>query len=324
MVTRAILGSLAIAAALGFTAAAQTNGPRLTCEQPVYDYGVCDNKKDVEHTFVLRNEGALPLIVSQVRAGCGCTTAALNTNTIPPGGTANLAARLTLRGIVGAKRASIYVQSNDPQSPVWTCSLTGTAATELDIAPPQIAFAAIVGSNPPGEQKATIVNRTETALHITNLETAAFFTAFVTTNAEGRNYTLNVSLASGLEPPGANGALVLMTDHPAYRRIEIPVSATVQTPIAALPPQVVLSRGTGGTTEARYIMLRSTKEVPFAVTSIESTPAGLPVSIQSVKPIWTRLRVGPIDTASLTGGVIRVHTDLPAMPEVAIPVRVEP
>lgn len=315
--------SLAIMVTIGFTVEAQTNGPHLTCDQPVCDYGVRDNKKDVEHTFVLQNNGTLPLIISQVRAGCGCTTTALNTNTIPPGGMARLEAKLSLRGIVGAKRATIYVQSNDPQIPVWTCYFTGTAVTELDIAPPQLAFAATVGS-PPGDQQVKIVNRTDTPLHITGVETSSFFTAEVTTNTEGRAYTVTVRLSAGLEPPGANGILALTTDHPGYARLEIPVSVTVQTPIAALPPLVVLNRGNVGNAEARYVMLRSTREVPFAVTSIETAPSGLPVSIQSVKPIWTRLRVGPVATAGLTGGVIRVHTDLPAMPEIAIPVRVEP
>ena len=196
MARRMMLGSLAIAAAVGLTAGAQTNGPHLTCEQPIYDYGVCDNKKDVEHTFVLRNDGALPLIISQVRAGCGCTTTALNTNTIPPGGTARLDAKLTLRGIVGAKRASLYVQSNDPQNPVWTCYFTGTAVTELEITPPQFSFAATVGY-PSTEQQATIVNRTDTPLHITGVETSSFFTAVVLTNTQGRAYTVTVRLAAG-------------------------------------------------------------------------------------------------------------------------------
>ncbi len=323
MARRTIWGGLAIAAAVGFTAAAQTKGPHLACEQPVYDYGVCDNKKDVEHTFVLRNTGALPLIVSEVRAGCGCTTVALNTNTIPPGGIADLTAKLTLRGIVGAKRASITVHSNDPQAPIWTCCLTGTAVTELDIAPAQVTAAATAGS-PAIEQRVAIVNRTDTPLHITGVEAAGFFTAEVATNTDGKAYTVTVRVAAGLEPPGANGVLVLTTDHPGYRRLEVPVSVTVQTPIAALPPLVMLNRDTSGNAEARYVMVRSTREVPFAVTSIEADPASLPVNVQSVKPIWTRLRVGPVATAGLTGGVIRVHTDLPAMPEIDIPVRIEP
>jgi len=322
MTRRAITVSLAIVAAIGLTASAQTNGPHLTCAQPVFDYGVCDNKKDVEHTFVLRNEGNLPLVVSQVRAGCGCTTVSITTNTIPPGGTASLNSRLSLRGIVGAKRASVYVHSNDPQTPVWTGYFTGTAVTELDIAPAQVTVTATSGS-PPVEQRVAIVNRSDALLHITGMETGTFFTAEVTTNTAGRAYTITVRLAAGVEPPGANGVLVLTTDHPGYRRLEIPVSITVQTEIAALPPRLVLNRGNGGNAEARYVMLRSTREQPFTVTSIETAPPGLPVSIQSVKSIWTRLRVGPISTAGLTGGVIRVHTDSPAMPEIAIPVKVE-
>jgi hypothetical protein len=161
-------------------------------------------------------------------------------------------------------------------------------------------------------------------LHVTGVKAPRFVTVDVTTNTEGRAYTVTVRLAAGLEPPGANGLLVLATDHPGYGRLEIPVSVTVQPEIAALPAMVVLNRGSGGNADARYVVLRSTREVAFRVTSIETTPPGLPVSIQTVEPVWARLRVGPATAANMTGGVIRVHTDLPLMPEITIPVRVEP
>ena len=120
------------------TVLGQTNspGPHLVCDEPLFDYGVKPNSSEIDHEFVIRNTGDLPLVISQVRSGCGCTRAQLSQNTLAPGSNAVLSARLSLRGVVGPKQTHIYLHSNDPVSPVFQCKMTGSAVIDPSVIPP--------------------------------------------------------------------------------------------------------------------------------------------------------------------------------------------
>ncbi|MEI6169220.1 MAG: DUF1573 domain-containing protein [bacterium] len=120
------------------TVLGQTNlpRPRLVCDEPLFDYGIKPNSIEIEHDFVIRNTGDLPLIISQVRSGCGCTRAQLSQNTLAPGSNAVLSARLSLRGVVGPKQTHIYLHSNDPENPVFQCKMAGSAVIDPSVKPP--------------------------------------------------------------------------------------------------------------------------------------------------------------------------------------------
>ena len=122
----------------------QTNSPRarLVCDEPLFDYGIRPNSIEVDHNFVIRNTGDLPLVISQVRSGCGCTRAQLSQNTLAPGSNAVLSARLSLRGVVGPKQTNIYLHSNDPVSPVFQCKMAGSAVMDPSAVPPAPAMPA--------------------------------------------------------------------------------------------------------------------------------------------------------------------------------------
>lgn len=303
--------------------ATQPPAPRIACDSPVYDYGAVDNRQTVEHTFLLRNDGTLPLVITEVRAGCGCTTTALSTNTISPGHTARLTARLSLQGIMGPKPSSIYLHSNDPQNPVFACQFTGTALAELEVSPARISTVILPGGDEV-DQRISIVNRTGQPLHLTGIRTADFFTAEAVTNENGIAYSLIVRLVPGLKAPGADGTLVVTTDHARYARLEIPVSVAVSSEIIALPSAVNLDPSASAARQARYVVLRSTRGAPFNVTKIVSEPPDLPAAIQSGKPTWVRLRVGPAGGSGWTGGVLRISTDSSNTPEILVPVTIGP
>lgn len=47
----------------------------VTCEKSVHDFGeIKETDGKVSHTFIVKNEGTAPLVISKVTASCGCTT----------------------------------------------------------------------------------------------------------------------------------------------------------------------------------------------------------------------------------------------------------
>lgn len=60
----------------------------ITCEKTVHNFGeIKEADGKVSHTFVVKNEGTAPLVISNVTASCGCTTPEWTKEPIPSGKT---------------------------------------------------------------------------------------------------------------------------------------------------------------------------------------------------------------------------------------------
>ncbi|HIE11306.1 MAG TPA: DUF1573 domain-containing protein, partial [Kiritimatiellae bacterium] len=140
---------------------------RIVCDEPVYDFGERDNREVVEHTFTIRNEGEATLEIRRVRSSCGCTVVQSSSQSIPPGGSAQITARFNLRGRRGPQHKTITVESNDPRQPRLLLHLQGTALQEMNVSPDRFFFGRTSGSRPV-PRTVTISSRTIT-FHITNI-----------------------------------------------------------------------------------------------------------------------------------------------------------
>jgi hypothetical protein len=99
-------------------AACTASPPRILVEPAFQDLG--ERRQELlELTYTVRNEGGSPLEIQKISTSCGCTQAAMETNTIPPGGSAEL--KVTMDPIeddlYGELMRVIYVRSNDPEDP---------------------------------------------------------------------------------------------------------------------------------------------------------------------------------------------------------------
>ncbi|UCF09798.1 MAG: DUF1573 domain-containing protein [Candidatus Bipolaricaulota bacterium] len=99
----ALLALLAISA--GVIAA-----PQLEVDVLVYEAGVVVYGSTVSHTFVLTNTGDEVLTITQVRATCGCTTAAFPTpRVLDPGDSAELTASVNTNGFHGSWSKAVTI-----------------------------------------------------------------------------------------------------------------------------------------------------------------------------------------------------------------------
>jgi len=78
-----------------------------------YDFGIIKKDVPVEHEFEFTNKGSEPLLISSVKASCGCTVTEYTTEQIPAGG-----------------KGYIKATYNAAKVGVFTKSVTVTANTE--------------------------------------------------------------------------------------------------------------------------------------------------------------------------------------------------
>lgn len=96
---------------VGIASAQNEKAAVLSVEQNVYDFGTI-NESDgpVSHSFSVKNEGNMPLVITRVIASCGCTSPEWPKEPIAPGDSTTLKVTFDPDGRPGmfAKTISIY------------------------------------------------------------------------------------------------------------------------------------------------------------------------------------------------------------------------
>ncbi|RQP11674.1 MAG: DUF1573 domain-containing protein [Chryseobacterium sp.] len=100
---------------------AAVSAQTIAFDRTVIDYGKVMPGSDGQRILTVKNTGTQPLIISDIKASCGCTTPQWSTDPIKPGGSAQIKVGYDTN-IRGDFRKLIEVFSNDPEngrSVVW-------------------------------------------------------------------------------------------------------------------------------------------------------------------------------------------------------------
>jgi len=96
--------------------------PQANVDLPLarWDWGTIPRKPPVEKTFPIQNRGNQPLLITSVVTSCGCTTADLNSSTIPAGQRADLTVIFdpNFHDTSGPVTRIVWLSTNDPDMPV--------------------------------------------------------------------------------------------------------------------------------------------------------------------------------------------------------------
>ncbi|MCB2197633.1 MAG: DUF1573 domain-containing protein [Bacteroidetes bacterium] len=98
--------------------------PEIYFENTTHDYGTIEYKGDGTCEFTFKNTGKEPLLLTNVKASCGCTTPTWPKSPIKKGKKGTIVVKYNTR-IIGSFTKTIRVYSNAKTSPV-TLRITGT------------------------------------------------------------------------------------------------------------------------------------------------------------------------------------------------------
>jgi hypothetical protein len=99
--------------------------PNVEMAEAFHDFGRIGAKDVVTRTFLVRNTGDAPLTISRAYTTCGCTTATISADEIPPGKavTVELIFDAGFHDTVGQTvRRGVILENNDPDQPqteIW-------------------------------------------------------------------------------------------------------------------------------------------------------------------------------------------------------------
>ncbi len=84
----------------------------------IHDFGVIEGGGDVNTIFIFKNEGDEPLIITNIKTSCGCTTPAYPKEPIKVDEKGEIKVKFNTKGRDGQFTKSVTVYSNAKNSPV--------------------------------------------------------------------------------------------------------------------------------------------------------------------------------------------------------------
>jgi hypothetical protein len=277
--------------------------PRIACEVPTLDFGTRDSSEIVEHIFKLKNTGDSDLVITAIRPACGCTAAELTTSTIPPGGSAKLATKLTLAGRSGDIHKTILIESNDPANPAFQLAMQGKIVTEVAVVPPVLTLR----QSAPGQPASGAVQITANGkpFRITQAESSDPAVRVRTvTMPDGVSHKISASLEKIPESDPQPFLIMLQTDNPRVPTIDIPGTVVLMKKILVAPERIVVRKSDAGS--KKYVAMKSTDGKPLEIKEISTPDPAVKVDYTTT-PSSIRLAVrGLRDQGEFDGKAISV------------------
>ncbi len=93
------------------------NAPKLVFDAPRHNFGKIKGSGKYEHEFTFKNTGKSEMKIHKIKATCGCTTVNPEKTVLKPGESSSFKIVFSSGGMRGKQNKSIYVITNDPESP---------------------------------------------------------------------------------------------------------------------------------------------------------------------------------------------------------------
>src|SRR5262245_11863352 len=219
---------------------ASTGAPKIVFATNIFDFGTVKQGEVVRHDFIFTNTGTATLEITQVKPGCGCTTAGTWDKLVEPGKTGSIPLQFNSSGFGGKVGKSATVTCNDPANSNIVLQLSGTVWKPVDITPTMAMFN--FGVEDAAEQTKTlrIVSNLQEPLQLSDLQSSnpAFKLALKTVK-EGKEFELEITTTPPTNGPTVFANLTLKTSSTNVPTLTATAYATVQ-PLLSIFPQMVM------------------------------------------------------------------------------------
>ena len=267
--------------------------PKIDCSEAVFDFGSRDASEVVSHTFELKNSGTSDLVIKAVRPACGCTTAQLDKSVIPPGESSKLGAQLSLAGRSGEIQKPILIESNDPANPALQLTFKGVVGADFEFVP---SILTLRKDSPESPSTATTILRSlkNEPFEILNAKSESGKLKIRWDKLpDVKAFQITANLEERFQPGQYGDKIVLETNHPIRKQIEISVIIIVPAPISVAPQKIVLDAGTSEPV-TRTIILKNPASEALQIDKIETPTASLTSKIEAMGKFGQRVVIGNI------------------------------
>ncbi len=307
-------------------------GPRLTFSDPILDFGSVSDTDEIQGAFPFTNTGSEPLLITEIKPSCGCTTVELDKTRFEPGEGDSIQLVWKPKGF-GPQAKSITVQSNSEGEPITQLIIKAEIQPFARFQPSPLR----PGVLPVGEEHRFDMTLTCRDPEFEVLAVTANHPSVRVTAGERRGGSLPLEVVVGPEAPwgafntviqvrlsGRPGDCEPAVEHTAT----VPVNLELFGALNVRPTLFAVGHVLPGRTFTRKIELRRGDGQPFQVTRAEvlnSQPPGMTVEAEVVDA-GTEQGVSLVisgdagDYLGLIRGTVRFETDVPGEEPRTVPI----
>lgn len=119
------------------------DGPEIVFKEQSHDFGKVYMGKALKYRFTFKNTGNRELIINNVKSSCGCTAALVSKNKLLKNEEGEVDITFNPGNYIGKATKSVVVNSNDPNNPRFSLTITAEIIEEVTLNPKRINFGTI-------------------------------------------------------------------------------------------------------------------------------------------------------------------------------------
>ncbi|MDC1198783.1 DUF1573 domain-containing protein [bacterium] len=318
--------------ALALAPAAEAQSPAASVKNTERDFGEIRQGDVLTEQFEIRNTGDAPLLMTGLDFSAYGMNARVRQE-IAPGESASLELTWDTSRYVGEAVGQARLSTNDRARPEIILTLSGVLIPPIEVSPfPAFYLSQFAGESI--ERSVTIRNHQDHPVAITGIEgESPRFASRIEIVEPGREYRLHVEVSPETPIGRWRDRLRVLTDDKKRDKIGVEVNILVKPDIALSAEaldfgRIDISDLRAEPTRAELLtetLLIERRQGPMKLTALRSDLPFLDARQTPAGPSQRfRIDIAPIAAAMEAGtfeGTLRISTDDPEFPEIAIPVR---
>ena len=198
---------------------------------------------------------------------------------IPPGGVGEIKATFRSKGYSGEVKKSIMVETNDPDNPRVSLSLSGRVIAELMVTPRYINFRNVSKDRPPKPISLEIKLQQGKGLKIEKVSVENPNIVLKEEKKTKEEAVYSVSLSEKVPIGRLTGKILIKTNSKKSPKTQVPYYAFVEGRVKVSPQILSFGLIHPGEPSSRDITLRATGDVPFSVDQVKASTGAISTEI---------------------------------------------
>jgi hypothetical protein len=306
----------------------EPNGPDLRFDSYRGDFGRVDEGDSLPYSFKCRNVGNADLVVSKVDTSCGdCLVPVNGPQTIPAGGEGEIKIIVMTAGQRRGVAKTLYVNSDDPITPVVLLAVTGyVSSAQLIFSPESVNFGKPRRSETVSRE-VLIPRFEEDKIEVASVSSN---TPYVTAKLSGCKYKgLPGCVVTATLKPGApigelKGTITILSNHPKQPKAEVPVTANIRGDVDLDRDSLFFGLVKNSAERSKTaITIFTVGKAPLKIEKIDSPLTCISVEVTPKtegKEYTLTATLKETAPLGLIKGEVVIHTNNPDQPEIKVPV----
>ena len=264
----------------------KASSARIQFKEMVHDFGRIQSSQPCRVDFVFTNVGTSVLEITDVKPGCGCTTASPWDKQVQPGQIGKIPIQFNPGNFNGTVTKSVTVTCNDPVQAVHNLQLKATIWRPIDIQPAYLYFMGVEGETSTNDVKiAKIVSNLEQPLKLEAPQSSnARFNAELKTIKPGKEFDLQVTQVGGASNATPQGVISIKTSDTNMPVLTVTAYSMPQPAVAVMPQAIRLPAGQLTNEFRSIVTVRNNSSTSIKLSDAVVTAEGVKAEITEAQP----------------------------------------